>query len=185
MLGRFHRAWPGVTVTILEAESSVQAGRLVLDGIAELGVVHLPAPGRLVLAAELGVQELLFVLPPDAPAGTGPLVPSELATLPLIVTPPGTSTREVLERAFEAAGAALAIAVETTAREAIVPLVLAGAGAALLPAALAHEAGRRGAVVREADPPLSRPIGMIHRVGPLSPAARAFATLAREGIPAS
>ena len=59
------------------------------------------------------------------------------------------------------------------------PLVLAGAGAALLPAALAREAGRRGARVRAgaaaADAARS---GSISRPGPLSPAARAFVALA-------
>lgn len=69
------------------------------------------------------------------------------------------------------------IAVETDAREAIVPLVLAGAGAALLPATLAREAGRRGAIVCAARPRIVRRIGLVQRDGPLSPAARAFSSL--------
>jgi DNA-binding transcriptional LysR family regulator len=72
------------------------------------------------------------------------------------------------------------IAVETAAREAIVPLVLAGAGAALLPVPLAREAERRGAVVRPARPSITRRIGLIHRDGLLSAAARAF--LATAGV---
>jgi DNA-binding transcriptional LysR family regulator len=72
------------------------------------------------------------------------------------------------------AGVVPLIAVETTAREAIVPLVLAGAGAALLPAALARDAERRGAVLRDPRPPLTRAIGLVARQGPSSPAARAF-----------
>jgi LysR family transcriptional regulator, carnitine catabolism transcriptional activator len=70
------------------------------------------------------------------------------------------------------------IAVETAAREAIIPLVLAGAGAALLPAPLAHEAHRRGAVIRTANPKIVRPIGLVYRDATLSPAARAFLDLA-------
>jgi DNA-binding transcriptional LysR family regulator len=80
----------------------------------------------------------------------------------------------LLEQALGAVGVVPRIAVETAAREAIVPLVLAGAGAALLPAPLADEAQRRGAVVRAARPAITRQIGLVHREGLLSAAARAF-----------
>jgi DNA-binding transcriptional LysR family regulator len=56
----------------------------------------------------------------------------------------------------------------------IVPLVLAGAGAALLPRDLAADAVTRGAAAHPVRPTISRRIGVAHRNGPLSPAARAF-----------
>ena len=114
----------------------------------------------------------------DAPS-RGALAPSALREIPLVVSPPGTSTRTLLEQALEAVGVSPRIAVETAAREAIVPLVLAGAGAALLPAPLAREAERRGAVARAARPRIVRRIGIVHREDPLSPAARALVALAR------
>jgi DNA-binding transcriptional LysR family regulator len=80
----------------------------------------------------------------------------------------------LLEHALAAVGVTPRIAVETAAREAIVPLVLAGAGAALLPAPMAREAERRGAVVRAVRPSITRRIGLIHRDGLLSAAAREF-----------
>jgi LysR family carnitine catabolism transcriptional activator len=83
----------------------------------------------------------------------------------------------LLEQALADVGVIPQIAVETAAREAIVPLVLAGAGAALLPAPLAREAQRRGAVVRGTRPAITRTVGLIHRQGPLSAAARAFLAL--------
>jgi hypothetical protein len=52
-----------------------------------------------------------------------------------------------------------------------------GAGAAPLPSPLAREAARRGARVRSARSALTRPIGLVSRPGPRSPAARAFAAL--------
>jgi LysR family transcriptional regulator, carnitine catabolism transcriptional activator len=109
----------------------------------------------------------------------GALAPAALRAIPLVVSPPGTSTRTLLEQALEAVGVSPRIAVETAAREAIVPLVLAGAGAALLPAPLAREAERRGAVARAARPRIVRRIGLVHRDDPLSPAARALIALAR------
>jgi LysR family carnitine catabolism transcriptional activator len=108
------------------------------------------------------------------------LAPSALREIPLVVSPPGTSTRTLLEQALETVGVSPRIAVETAAREAIVPLVLAGAGAALLPAPLAREAERRGAIARTARPRIARRIGLVHREGALSPAARALVSLAGE-----
>ncbi len=70
------------------------------------------------------------------------------------------------------------IGVQTGAREAIVPLVLAGAGAALLPAPLAREARRRGAEVRSATPQITRTVGLVHRGVPLSAAASEFPLMA-------
>jgi DNA-binding transcriptional LysR family regulator len=92
----------------------------------------------------------------------------------------------LLEQALAAVGVTPHIAVQTAAREAIIPLVLAGAGATLLPAALAAEAQRRGAIVRSARPPITRTVGLIHRRGLLSPAATTFLELAageRGGVP--
>jgi DNA-binding transcriptional LysR family regulator len=203
LIGRFRRAYPGVAVRVQEPPSTAGVGAMVREGTCELGFARLPLPRDDLHAHELGSQELLFVLPPatslpgtgvpapsrarhrgpragsDAsPSEDGALAAGTLRDIPLVVSPPGTSTRMLLEQALEAVGVTPRIAVQTDAREAIVPLVLAGAGAALLPAPLAHEAGRRGAVVRAARPRIVRRIGLVHRNGRLSPAARAFAALA-------
>jgi DNA-binding transcriptional LysR family regulator len=205
LIGRFRREYPGVAVRVQEPPSTAGVGAMVREGACELGFARLPLPRDDLHARELGQQELLFVLPPDtslpgegagtpassparrrrprassgacAPEG-GALAAATLRDIPLVVSPPGTSTRMLLEQALEAVGVTPRIAVQTDAREAIVPLVLAGAGAALLPAPLAHEAGRRGAVVRAARPRIVRRIGLVHRDGRLSPAARAFVALA-------
>jgi DNA-binding transcriptional LysR family regulator len=180
LLGAFRRAHPGVLARVREPDSAAGVGEDVRAGAAELGLAHLPLAAGDLVARLLGEQELLVILSPGSGAGEGPLRAAALADLPLVVSPPGTSTRMLLEQALAAAGVAPRIAVETAAREAIVPLVLAGAGAALLPAALASEAERRGAVVRAPRPRITRAIGLLHRAGPLSPAARAFVRLAEE-----
>jgi DNA-binding transcriptional LysR family regulator len=164
---------------VQEPESADVVSDLVRDGDCELGAAHLPLSSGGLVTHPLGEQELLIVFPPGA-AGEGPVRAKELVETPLVVSPPGTSTRMLLEHALAAVGVAPRIAVETAAREAIVPLVLAGAGAALLPVPLAREAERRGAVVRPARPSITRRIGLIHRDGLLSAAARAF--LATAGV---
>jgi LysR family transcriptional regulator, carnitine catabolism transcriptional activator len=104
---------------------------------------------------------------------------AKLRDMPLVTTPRGLSTRDLLDRALATAGVEPLIAVETSQREAIAPLVLAGAGTSFLPAALAKSLGAQGAVVARLVPTLTRTIGLVHRPAPLSPAARAFVELAR------
>jgi DNA-binding transcriptional LysR family regulator len=77
------------------------------------------------------------------------------------------------------------IAVEVASREAIVPLVLHNAGAALLPRPIADDAARRGAIVIPTDPPITRRIGIAHRAAPLSPAAKSFLEIAGVAAPAT
>jgi DNA-binding transcriptional LysR family regulator len=174
LIGRFRERYPGVRVQVREAETLQGVLAMVGEGASELGATHLPLWRSERLGAHpLGEQELLFILPPGS-AGGQPLGAEELAEIPLVVSPPGTSTRVLLDQALGEVGVTPRIAVETTAREAIVPLVLAGAGAALLPAPLAREAARRGAVVRGGRPAITRRIGLVYRDAPLSAAAQAF-----------
>ncbi len=194
LVGRFRTEHPGVMVRVSEAQSAADVSALVRDGGCEIGLAHLPLPRHGLVTVDLGVQEMLFVLSPSvelsaesseraaaaSKARERPraISPTALSQVPLIVSPPGTSTRMLLDQAMEAAGVAPTVAVETDAREAIVALVLAGAGSALLPAPLAYEAQRRGAQIRAARPRIARHIGLVRREGPLSPAARAFVALA-------
>jgi DNA-binding transcriptional LysR family regulator len=73
------------------------------------------------------------------------------------------------------------IAVETESRQALIPLVRARAGITFLPRGLAENAESLGLVIAELDPPLRRKISLVTRPGPLSPAAKVFAELARGG----
>jgi DNA-binding transcriptional LysR family regulator len=57
-------------------------------------------------------------------------------------------------------------------------LVLAGAGATLLPQPLAADAARLGAVVVPMHPRVHRVVVAVHRDGALSPAANAFLEIA-------
>lgn len=184
LVGRFRALHPGIQIRILEPQTAEGVSSTVRDGTYELGAAHLLFPRAGLETVPLGEQELLFVMPRgQRQADLKPVRARELAQTPLVVSPPGTSTRILLEEALAAVGVTPQIAVETAARESLIPLVLAGAGAALLPAALAREARRRGAVVRPAVPKITRPIGLVHRPGRLSPAAAAFVTMAARSSP--
>jgi LysR family transcriptional regulator, carnitine catabolism transcriptional activator len=175
LVGAFRAGHPGVLVRVAEPEDRRDLKAMVLDGRAELGFTDLGDLGHDVVARPLRRQQLWVACPP----GTG--VPRRqavtirwLAARPLVTTRVGTSTRDLLDAAFVRADAEPVVAVETGHREAIVPLVLAGAGCALLPEPVARDAAARGAVIARLEPALTRTIGIIHRDAPLSPAARAF-----------
>lgn len=97
-----------------------------------------------------------------------------------MTSPVGTSTRRLVTEAFASAHLEPRIAVETEQREAIVPLVLAGAGIAFVPTAIARTAAQHGASVASLDPPLRRSIGLVFRLAHLSPAAQRFRELAAD-----
>lgn len=181
LVGRFRRAHPGVTVRITEPEDADAVAALVRTGASELGLGDEPEVGPGLEVDPMGRQAILAVLPPGTEVVGGHLTAARLAAFPLITTPPGTSTRRLLSTALAGrrpGGTEPALGVVTDHREAIVPLVLAGAGAALLPEPLARAAAERGAVVTPLARPLSRPVVLVHRTGSLSPAADAFRVLA-------
>lgn len=177
VVGAFRSRYPGVTVRIAEPEDRAAVVELVRTGACELGFGEGPIDESSLAVDALLDQELLAVLPPGSDgAARWPL--KRLAAQPLVVTPAGTSTRQLVETALRRAGLQPAVAVETDHREAIVPLVLAGAGAALLPEPLARRAAEQGAVVVGLEPAVRRKVVLVRRKGPLSPAAAAFRDLA-------
>jgi DNA-binding transcriptional LysR family regulator len=179
ILGRFRVAHPAVHVRVAESEEVDEAAEAVAQGDSELALTELSGPASVLEAIPLEYQELLAVFPPGTRLGGATSVAIEtLAAHPLVATPPATSTRRLIEEAMAAAGRGPDIAVEITHREALVQLVLAGAGACVLPSPLADQAAARGAVVRRVRPAIRRHIGLLHRPGPLSPAAAAFVGLA-------
>lgn len=185
VVGAFRSAHPGVTVRITEPEDRGEVVELVRSGACELGFGEGPINEPGLAVDPLLDQELLAVLPPGTDLGgrRGDAVRlplRRLAAEPLVVTPPGTSTRQLVEDALRRAGLAPSVAVESDHREAIVPLVLAGAGAALLPEPLARRAAEQGAVVAGLEPAVRRKVVLVRRTGVLSPAAAAFRELTLE-----
>ncbi len=179
LVGAFRQAHPGVVVHIEQPEEAAAVTTQVRSGRSEIGLAELPVSGPGLASEQLLVQELMVVLPPSSPlAGRRRLTMTDLAAVPLVMTPPGTPMRRLIDAAFDEAGTATTLAVETQHREALVALVLAGAGASILPVPLAEVARAAGAVAVALSPPLRRAVGLIWRDGPVSPAAQAFIAIA-------
>lgn len=180
LIGRFRAAHPAVTVRLHEPDDPAAVQRQVREGAAELGCTELPVAEDLV-TVPLAEQEYVALVPSDrrSTVGRSPSVTmTDLARLPFITTPVGTSARRQLDERLAAAGVVATVAVETDHREAIAPLVRAGAGVAIVPGDVAAAARGAGADVVPLRPRLVRRVGLVHRDGPLSPAAHRLVQLA-------
>jgi DNA-binding transcriptional LysR family regulator len=196
LVGRYRRGHPGVTVDLAAPEDSSDLVAMVRDGRCEAGITETTEVPSDLTSRAIGGQALLLILPPGLrawgdpggdPEGAGAgrgmitLALADLVDVPFVAAPMGTSTRRLLDEGFGAAGAVPQVAVVTAQRDAILPLVLAGAGAALVPEPIAVVAGALGATVARPTPTVERSIALIHRTGPLAPAAARFVELATEG----
>ena len=148
---------------------------LVVSGSCELGVTDAHDIPATLVSHSLGRQSLVLILPPGSAHADGAALDlSSLEATPFVVAPRGTSTFRLLEEGFAAVGRSPTVAVVTAQRDAILPLVIAGAGAALVPESVARTAAGLGAVTARPQPPIASALALVHRAGPLSPAATRF-----------
>lgn len=176
LVGRFHRAYPGVAIALSAPEDTGSLVEMLRTGRTELAITErLSEPG--LVMHPLSDQDLLVVLPPGSDRAS-PVALAELGGTPFVASPPGTSTRRLLDEAFAQVGLVPNVAVVTAQREAWLPLLLAGAGAGLLPRPLAEVAVRLGCVAVEPVPGIGRTVALVQRDGPLTPAAAAFVGMA-------
>jgi LysR family transcriptional regulator, carnitine catabolism transcriptional activator len=177
LVGRFRAAHPGIVVDLAAPEDTADLVDLLLNGSCEIGLVEGLAVPQSLSMHELVTQRLVVIFPPGTVRRRVFLQVEELERTQLIAPPRGTSSRRLLDEAFWAARMSPRIAVVAAQREAILPLVLAGAGAALVPEPLAMLAEQLGAVIASLRPPITRHVVLAHRPGALAPAAARFLEL--------
>ena len=178
LVGEFRSRHPGVRVRIQTSENLHDIERYVRTGRCELALTVENVEPPLV-SEVIGTEEHVVIFPPGTKLKRRPLRHADLAGLPMIVPTGVYEYYGGLALQISSADDGPVVAVETESRQALIPLVLAGAGFTFLPRALAEGAARQNVVVAQLDPPLRRDIRLVTRPGPLSPAAKVFATLAR------
>jgi DNA-binding transcriptional LysR family regulator len=177
LVGAYRLENPGVSIVLSDPRDTAELVHFVRSGRSEIGLAEsVSTPGLTTVA--LGRQDFLVVLPPGTRA-ENPLRMRDLAGMPLVAAPPGASARALLDDALRHSASRASVVVEAAQREAILPLIVAGAGASLLPRPLAEVGAALGCVVVEPRPPVSRRVALIHREGPLTPAAARFVEMAR------
>ncbi|WP_214324645.1 LysR family transcriptional regulator [Nonomuraea sediminis] len=180
LVTEFRRRFPRVMVRIEGAEDSAAAAERVRSGLSEVAVLELSSAGPGVRVRELADYELFIALPPgmDPPEQTA-LPRSALRELPLVAFPQGTVTRRIID----AENAGEAVNVEVPSAQALVELVLAGVGGALLVEPHARRAARGGAHIVPLDPPLVHRVGLAISEGEPAPAVREFVKVAADVFP--
>ncbi|WP_414944664.1 LysR family transcriptional regulator [Amycolatopsis sp. cmx-11-32] len=184
LIAAFAAVHPLVRISVRAANTPADVRKMLTTGDAELGVVA-ASP---VAAAQPGLRTLhletqrFAVLGRDEaalPAGD-PVRPADLAGAALIVGQQGTGMRGVADAVLrEAPGSRFAVEVEH--REAVLPLVLAGVGIAVVSDSWRVLAKSAGAAVRALECADSLAVSLESRQGRLSPAAAAFHDLAESG----
>ncbi|MFI6642584.1 LysR family transcriptional regulator [Streptomyces sp. NPDC050504] len=176
LIRAFSRRHPGVVVGVKAVSTSRDVIEAVRTGAVELGLAasHGPLPQKEVSSLELGRQRFVLLAPPGGPfSGRTGVECGELAGERLIVGQPGTGMRAYVDSLRER-GVAFTVAAETEHRAALLPLVLAGVGLAVVTESWRDLARRAGAEVLDIEPATALRIGLVSRRGSLSPAAAAF-----------
>jgi len=134
LLAAVKQKHPGVRLVVVDATSASLEPRL-LSGSLDLAVVNLPVPGRDLSSEGLFAEDLVLVVPPGHPlAHRAHLDLPDLASLELIVPPPGTVFRAELDAAAATAGFILRPLAEVDGVRLIASLAMEGHGPAIVPA---------------------------------------------------
>ncbi|MFF4054067.1 LysR family transcriptional regulator [Streptomyces chartreusis] len=183
MISRFIRAYPGVSVTVRAAFTAREVTEMVRTGAAELGILASAGESQAteVCTHPLSEQRFILLAPPDGPfpPDTTAVGMEDLAGHRLVVGQQGTGMRQYVDD-LRAGGVDVTLAVETEHRVAILPLVLAGAGLAVVTEAWRELARQTGVLALDLEPPTSLKVALVSRHGATTPAAEAFLRTAAE-----
>ncbi len=174
----YRRQHPGVTMRLV-SPSEDPVTELVASGAAELGIGDVVADGHLVWTPLWTERYVLVARGPVASVGRTPL---DLTEVELVAPPPGSATRNVIDRWFGDAGIRPRIVIEADHREALLPLVAVGGLATIVPASMVAGEGAPRLESAVLDPPVERRIGIARRPGPLTPAAQGFLDLVADAV---
>lgn len=176
---------PSPSVAIEVAERRLQVGVVSLPLPPELKAAGRPVLERLHVDV-LTAQEDVVICPPRHPlAARAQVTPAQLVEHPLLLLDRSTSTRSLLERAFQTLGRDALVVMETRSVDVLKRLVELEFGVSVVPSiAVAREVRAKSLVARPLKGLVDRrAIGLITHATPhLSSAARVFAELAREQL---
>ena len=181
LIHRFAELHPSVTVSTQAAFTPDEVLSLVRSGACELGLLGSASPVNPAGLDVLHVEDLPFVVV-AAPGGAiedGVTIrPGDLAGQKLIASRTGSLMRSIVDDiTATAGGTGTQIVTVVDHRTSILPLVLTGVGAAVLPSSWTRLARRCGAAVAPLEPTAHLHVAMVSLPAHLTPAARALLTL--------
>lgn len=174
-LRRLGQQYPDISVdvSILGSRDTLQR---LSSGQLEIGIVALPQLGTPALPVTPWRSDPMMAYLPLDWQPPQDVTPAWLADRPLIFNDSGTRMYRQTMEWFGRAGFSPSARIELNYTEAMKSLVSAGYGAAILPVEHPLEEARRmaaqqGLQLRSLDPPMQRPLGLVHLQAALLPAA--------------
>lgn len=161
---------PGVAVVLHAPGDEGSIGEMVGSGRCEVGIGDVQQRSGLVWR-EVRTEAYVVVDAAGTPGRGSRCTVEGLRTVPLVLPPKGSPTRTAVDTIFLDAGVDPVVVVEVDHREALLPLVAAGAGATVLPESMAGIGPTTSLRVRPLAPRVERHIGVVVRDAPLTPAA--------------
>jgi DNA-binding transcriptional LysR family regulator len=165
LLGAFAQAHRQVEV-VLEIGDTRAVLEWVVAGRFDLGVVGEAAFAPTLQVAPFRRERLVLIMPPAHPlAGRRRLALADLAEQPFVLREPGSSTREVLERALHERGFRPRVVMELGSGEAVKRTVSAGLGISFISEHAVDLEQRAGDLVTRSLPdlPLERGLYVVRR----------------------
>ncbi len=155
--------WPRLDLRV-STGNTPEMVRELAEGRLDLGLVTAPVPDTLRVSATFTDPLVVTVPAGHALLARKRLGPADLAPEPLILYPPGSGIRVVIDEWFRRAGASPHAVMELGSAEAIKKLVGAGLGLSLLSAISVRGEVRRGEFhARALRPALSRRLVLVRR----------------------
>jgi DNA-binding transcriptional LysR family regulator len=190
VLRALRQQFPSLDIVVSTGNSS-DILKSVEENIIDVGLVTLPAPGRVFDIQPVLDDDFVAITSRSAAALPERVTPGDLSRLPVVLYEPGANTRQLIDQWATRAGVSLKPAMELGSVEAIKEVVGAGLGCGVVPAMalpspraldrmairpLHPRLYRKLAIVVRRDKPLQRALReVIHAI---KAAARTFGTIA-------
>ncbi|WP_433444743.1 LysR family transcriptional regulator [Nonomuraea sp. CA-141351] len=181
-LAAFHRAHPGVEITLQE-DNSDRLVEGVHAGALDLALVGTATTAPAGLEALTIISErLVLTVPPGHPLAALPQVTlRDLGTYPIVCMPPGTGLRAVFDQACAAQGLQPVITLQASAADAIADLAARGMAVGILSDSMAARNGDRLVARTIADVETPALLALVWRAGH-RPAVRELLAHARRAF---
>ena len=163
ILRDLRRRFPGLEITVRTGNTAEMLSELA-DNLLDIGLVTLPAPGRMFAVTPLLEDPFVAIGAADDDRLPAVATPAALAELPLVLYEAGGNTRRIVDEWFARAGIAPSPVMDLDSTEAIKELVGAGLGCAVMPGTAIRARGERLPIrIRPLAPKLHRKLAMVLR----------------------
>lgn len=162
VLRELRQTYPSLEITVTTGNTS-DIVKAVNDNLIDVGLVTLPASGRMIEVTPVVKDEFVVVARPDMQLTTH-VSAAALSRNPLLLFEPGGNTRRIIDEWFARSRVDVKPIMSLGSVEAIKEMANAGLGCAVLPSmAVRNERDRRIFTIRSLSPRLYRQLAVVIR----------------------